>query len=216
MLSDPVARLTFFKELETKIRNSSVVGLAATEATPDDAWENLMQIIQETTGPYLHQGAPRPGFGTKTSTTGTWYTTTSDRLLKRSESCGESKDRDHTSGETDASIFSLALEKTKGNLAEGTGRRHPKTGRFHCLLVRTSPRWHRHRVETPSFWTNSSLHPFSDRMGTSSGKRRAKGRSCTNTRGLTSDESVWSFWTLAKAKRPRPIGKRLEQTTIAH
>ena len=36
MLSDPVARLTFFKELETKIRNSSIVGLAATEATPDD------------------------------------------------------------------------------------------------------------------------------------------------------------------------------------
>ena len=37
--------LTFFKELETKIRNSSIVGLAATEATPDDAWENLVQII---------------------------------------------------------------------------------------------------------------------------------------------------------------------------
>ena len=34
--------------------------LAATEATPDDAWENLMQIIQETAGPYLHQHAPRP------------------------------------------------------------------------------------------------------------------------------------------------------------
>ena len=26
----------------------------------DDAWENLVQIIQETAGPYLHQGAPRP------------------------------------------------------------------------------------------------------------------------------------------------------------
>ena len=59
-LDAPVARLTFFKELETKIRNSSVVGLAATEATPDDAWQNLMQIIQETAGPYLHHGAPRP------------------------------------------------------------------------------------------------------------------------------------------------------------
>ena len=54
MLSDPVARLTFFKELETKIRNSSIVGLAATEATSDDTWENLVQIIQETAGPYLH------------------------------------------------------------------------------------------------------------------------------------------------------------------
>ena len=60
MLQDAVARLTFFKELETKIRNSSIVGLAATEATPDDAWEKLVQIIQETAGPYLHQGAPRP------------------------------------------------------------------------------------------------------------------------------------------------------------
>ena len=59
MLSDPVARLSFFKELET-IRNSSIVGLAATEATPDDAWENLVQIIQETAGPCLHQEAPRP------------------------------------------------------------------------------------------------------------------------------------------------------------
>ena len=26
-------------------------------------------------------------------------------------------------------------------------------------IRRTSPRWHRHRVETPSFWTNSSPHP---------------------------------------------------------
>ena len=53
MLSDPVAKLTFLKELETKIRNSSIVA-------PDDAWENLVQIIQETAGPVLHQGAPRP------------------------------------------------------------------------------------------------------------------------------------------------------------
>ena len=60
MLSDPVAGLTFFKQNETKIRKSSIVGRAATDATPDDAWENLVQIIQETAGPYLHQGAPRP------------------------------------------------------------------------------------------------------------------------------------------------------------
>ena len=33
ILSDPVARLPFFKELETKFCNSSIVGLAATEAT---------------------------------------------------------------------------------------------------------------------------------------------------------------------------------------
>ena len=39
---------------------------------------------------------------------------------------------------------------------------------------------------------------------------------CTNTLGPTSDDSIWSFWTLVKAKRPRLIGKRLEPTTIAH
>ena len=60
MLSDPVARITFFKELETIIRNSSIVGLAARQATPGDAWENLVQIIQGTAAPCLHLGAPRP------------------------------------------------------------------------------------------------------------------------------------------------------------
>ena len=38
------------QELETNIRNSTVVGRAATDATPDDAWENLVRIIQETAG----------------------------------------------------------------------------------------------------------------------------------------------------------------------
>ena len=198
------------------------MGLAATEATPDDTWENLVQIIQETAGPYLHQGAPRPTrplalerrrlllkLGTARRPT---------RLLKRSESRGESKDRDHTSGETDATTFSLALEKTKGNVARGTGRRHPKTGRFYCLQIRTSPRWHRHRVETPSLWTNLSLHTFSDRMGHKVWQKKSQREVllCTNARGPTSDESIWNFWTLVKAKRPRLIGKRLEPTTIAH
>ena len=54
-----------------------------------------------------------------------------------------------------------------------------KTGRFLGLQIRTSPRWHRHWDETSSFWTNSSLHPFSDRMGTRFGKRRVKWRSCS-------------------------------------
>ena len=53
MLSDPIARLTFFQELETNIHNSTVVGRAATDATPDDAWENLVRIIQETASPYF-------------------------------------------------------------------------------------------------------------------------------------------------------------------
>ena len=58
-LSDPIARLTFFQELETNIRNSTVVGRAATDDTPENAWETLVRIIQETTGCYFHQGAPR-------------------------------------------------------------------------------------------------------------------------------------------------------------
>ena len=60
LLLDPVARLTFFKQQKTKHSHLVDLGLTATEATPDDAWENLVQLIQETTGPYLHQGAPRP------------------------------------------------------------------------------------------------------------------------------------------------------------
>ena len=59
MLSDPRCKAHFFKELETEVRNSSIVGSAATEATPDNAWENLVQKVQEPAGPYLHQGAPR-------------------------------------------------------------------------------------------------------------------------------------------------------------
>ena len=47
----------FFQELETNIRNSTVVGRAATDATPDDAWE--VRIIPETAGPYFHKSAPR-------------------------------------------------------------------------------------------------------------------------------------------------------------
>ena len=41
-------------------RNSRQKIEAVTESTLNDAWENLVQIIQETAGPYLHQGAPRP------------------------------------------------------------------------------------------------------------------------------------------------------------
>ena len=36
---------------------------------------------------------------------------------------------------------------------------------------------------------------------------------CTNTRGTTSDESIWNCRNLVTAKRRRLIGKRLEQTT---
>ena len=114
MLSDAVARLTFFKELETKIRNSSIVGLAATEATPYDAWENIVQIIQETAGPYLHQGAPRLSRPLALERRRLLLELGTARRLTGASGC---KDRDHTSGETDATLFSLALEKTKGNVA---------------------------------------------------------------------------------------------------
>ena len=61
MLSDPVARLTFFKELQTQIRNSSIVDLAVTEGTAGDAWENLVQITAGNSwAPLTPQGAARP------------------------------------------------------------------------------------------------------------------------------------------------------------
>ena len=93
MLSDPVARLTFFKEHETQIRNSSIVGIAATEATPDDAWEKPRADNSGNSWSLLSPGCATTHsaacFGTKTSTTGTWSSTTSDRLLMRLESCEE-------------------------------------------------------------------------------------------------------------------------------
>ena len=42
----------------TRDKNSQLVDRGTCSA--DDAWENLVQIIQETAGPNLQQGAPRP------------------------------------------------------------------------------------------------------------------------------------------------------------
>ena len=47
------------RSLRQKFETRQSLDLQRTEATPDDAWENNVQIIQETAGPYLHQGAPR-------------------------------------------------------------------------------------------------------------------------------------------------------------
>ena len=60
MLADPISRLTFFQELGTKIRTSTIVLRAATDATSHVAWETLVRIIQQTAGPYFYQEAPRP------------------------------------------------------------------------------------------------------------------------------------------------------------
>ena len=105
----------FFKELETKNRNSSIVGLAATEATPDDAWENLVQIIQETAGPYSHQGAPRPARPLSLERRRLLLELGTARRLTGSSSYQSLVEKTKTEG--NASIFSLALEKTKGNAA---------------------------------------------------------------------------------------------------
>ena len=200
MLSDPVARLTFFKELETKIRNSLIVGHAATEATPDDAWENLVQMIQETAGPYLHQEAPRPTrplalerrrlpleLGTARRLTGS----SSDQSLV------EKAKTEITRVEKPMRRFSRWLLRRRRamwleELEEGIRKQDAFT-----VYRYARPRWHRHRVETQSCWTNSSLHPFSDRIH-KKGQREVL--LCTNTHGQISDESIRSFWTLVKAK----------------
>ena len=73
----------------------------------------------ETAGPYLQQGAPRPTrplalerrrllleLGTARRLTGS---SGDQSLVERAKT-------EITSGETDATLFSLALEKTKGNV----------------------------------------------------------------------------------------------------
>ena len=110
MLSDPVARLTFFKELETKIRKFVDRGTCSDRGhswwcrgkSRADNSRNRWSL--RTPGSATTYSATC--FGTKTSVTGTWHSTTSDRLLRWPESWGECKDRDHTSGETDSFLAS--------------------------------------------------------------------------------------------------------------
>ena len=123
MLSDTRRKAHFLQGvLRTKIQNSSIVGLAATEATPDDAWENLVQKIQETAGPYLHPGAPRPtrplALERKTSVAGTWHSTTSDRAPQVIRVLRRMPKTEITQVEKQMRRFSRwPLEKTKGNVA---------------------------------------------------------------------------------------------------
>ena len=90
--------------------------LAATEATPDDAWENLVQIIQETAGPYLHQGAPRPAWPLALERRRLLLELGTARRLTGSS--GDQTLVENAKTEiTDATLFSVALDKTKGNVA---------------------------------------------------------------------------------------------------
>ena len=130
----------------------------------DDAWENLVQIIQERAGPSLHQGAPRPTLplalerrrlllklGTARRLTGSSADQTPVENAKIEVSRLEKQRR---------RLSRWPLRKRRANWLEELEEGIRKQDDF--LQIRTSPRWHRNRVETPSFWTNSGLHPFSD------------------------------------------------------
>ena len=111
MLSDPIARLTFFQELQTNIRNSTVVGRAATDATLDDALEKSCANYSRNSWSLLLPRCatihPTARIGTATPFERFGHSTTSDRGLSRSETCGK----------TDATTLTLALAKEKGKLA---------------------------------------------------------------------------------------------------
>ena len=115
LLSGPIARLTFFQELETNIRNSTVVGRAATDTTPDDAC--MKQLVPTST--YFATIHPTARVGTTTPIEGAGHSTSSDRRLNGSDTCGTCKARGLTGGKADASIFTLAFAKEKGELTSG-------------------------------------------------------------------------------------------------
>ena len=180
MLSDPIARPTYFQELETNIRNSTVVGRAATDATLDDAWENLVRIIQETAGPYFYQGAPR---------------STRPLALERRRLL---KDLATARRLTGVSADQTLVENAKIEVSREEkqmrrlSRWHPKAGRFLSVQIRSISCGHGHRYETPPIRTGSSLHSFTDRMCTGFGERRGTGiarilveRLSTRTLGIT-------------------------------
>ena len=174
-------------ELETKIRNSSIVGLAATEATPDDPWENLVQRIQETAGPYLHQGAPRPArplalerrrlllkLGTARRLTGS----SGDQCLV------ENAKTEITRVEKQMRRFSRWLLRRRRamwleELEEGIRKQDAFT-----VYRYASPRWHRHWVETPFF--------LQIRAYTPSQMERAQGLAKGPKGGLALHECAWN------------------------
>ena len=219
----PVARLTFFKELETKIRNSSIVGLAATEATPDDAWENLVQIIQETAGPYFHQGAPRSARPLALERRRLQLELGTARRLTGSsgdQSLVENAKTEITRVEKQMRRFSRwLLKRRRAMWLEELEEGNPKTELFfsvyrYARLLAGTGIGSKH----PCFGQIRAYTPSQIEWVRGLAKRRAKGRSCSTRIHLDrlQDESIWNFWTLVKAKRLRLIGKKLELITIAH
>ena len=170
-----------------------------------------MQIIQETAGPYLHQPIALERrrllleLGTARRLTGS----------SGDQSLVETAKTEISRVEKQMRRFSRWLLRRRRAmwLEELEGKQDAFSVCRYARLLAGTGIGSKHR----RYRTNSSLHPFSERMGARSGKRRAKGKGLlyTNTLGLTSDESR-SFWTLVKAKRLRLIGKRLEPITIAH
>ena len=121
MLSDPVARLTFFEELETQIRNSSIVGLAATKLLMTHGRTSCRQFRKQLAPTYTrgrHDPLGRLLWNEDVYYWNLVYSTTSDRLLMRSESCGESKDRDRSENKT----LLLSTDMHVSSVAQASGR----------------------------------------------------------------------------------------------
>ena len=217
VLSDPIARLTCFQELETNIRNSTVVGRAATDATPDDAWENLVQIIQGTAGPYFHQCAPqftRPlalerrrllqELGTARHLTGV---STDQTLVQKARA-------EVTRVQKQMRRFSRwLLQRRRANwieeLEEGIRKQDAFTVyRYARLLADTgigskNRRFGQDRAHTPS------------QIEWAQGLAREGPKGRLALRGKTFDKNIWSCRTLVTVKRRRRIVRRLEQITLA-
>ena len=193
--------------------------------------EDVVQVIQETAGHYLHQGS---------ATTHSAACFERRRLLlelgtarrltgySSDQSLVEKAKTEITRVEKQMRRFSRCLLRRRRviwleELEEGIRKQDAFTV-YRCarLLAGTGigskhRRFGHIRAYTPSQieWAQGLAKEGPKGR---SGKRRAKREVllCTHTRGLTSNERSWSFWTLVKAKRPRIIGKRLEPTTIEH
>ena len=176
-----------------------------------------MQLIQETAGPYFHQGAPRPSrplalerrrllleLGTARRLTGT----SGDQSLM------EKAKTEVTRVEKQMHRFSRWLLRRQRaiwleELEDGIRKQDAFTTNRYARLLAGTGIGSKHR----SFLTNSSLHSISDRMGTMFGKRRTKGKSCS---ARIQVESLPTRALGASGPWPRLIGENLEPITIAH
>ena len=201
--------------------NGPIVGRAATDATSDDAWENLVQIIQETAGPNFQQGAPRPTRPLALERRRLLLELGTARRLTGSsgdQSLVDKAKTEITRVEKQMRRFSRWLLRRRratwlGELEEGIRKQDAFTVyRYARLLAGTGIGWKHRRFGQIRAYTPCQID-------WAQGLEKEGQREVllyTNTLGPTSDESIWSFWTLLKAKRSRLIGKRLEPPTIAH